>query len=77
MIQQDLLYGKEDKKWYIYGINLVSFHLYYPSNNLTESLFKYIKRFPQFIKEVEMLARYNNWLTEDQLILLTCANMFK
>ena len=41
-----------------------------------EKIFEYIKEFPQFIKEIEILARHNNWLNENQILLIKTMNVF-
>ena len=41
-----------------------------------EKLFEYIKEYPKYIKEIELLARHNNWLDEEQLFLLNTITTF-
>jgi hypothetical protein len=61
--------------YYVNGVHLRD--LYYFYQKTKRDIFIYIQVFPQLIKEVELLARHNNWLNEKELELLTCMDMFK
>jgi hypothetical protein len=67
--------------WYIYNKLLFSFAEYckgkISKNDHAKMLFRYISYFPQYIEEIKMIARHNQWLTEDQILLLEAINMFK
>ena len=62
----------EQTNYYVKGIYLLCFELYGK-----DKIFKYIQNFPQFIKEIEILARHNKWLTEEQIVLLNTISVFK
>jgi hypothetical protein len=61
-------------QWHIFGEELKHLNSYLtPKINL----FEYIKKYPQYIEYIELLARYNKWLSEKELELLACIDMFK
>jgi hypothetical protein len=65
-------------QWFIEDVYLGSFHFYYSNyKTFTESIFAYIKDYPKYINEIETLVRYNNWLTEEQILLLRALCMFR
>jgi hypothetical protein len=64
--------------WYIHDIFLGNFEEYYTSSGISQKLiFEYVQIYPEYIKEIELLARHNNWLNEKELELLNCADMFR
>jgi hypothetical protein len=67
-------------EWHVNGVYLYNWNNYYfhynDTNLFKESLFRYAQKHPQFIKEIELLSRHNNWLNEKELDMLTCVNMF-
>jgi hypothetical protein len=62
--------------WYVNGKLLHDFHNHYKTDSFQEWIFEYVKIWPHFTKEVELLARHNKWLNEDQINLLSCMDMF-
>jgi hypothetical protein len=64
----------ETEEYIVNGIFLKTFEKYY---SIKEKIFEYIQKYPKYIKEVELLARHNNWLNEKELELLACMDMFK
>ena len=66
-----------ERSYYVDGIFLQDFAEYYSLNTDSKKIFEYIKYFPQWIKQIEKIARYNNWLSEKELELLACMDMFQ
>ena len=66
--------------WYVLGtiIHYFNYHMAKKTKkkDIPNILFNYIRIYPEFIKEIELLARHNNWLSEDQLMLLTTISIF-
>jgi hypothetical protein len=62
--------------WFVYGKELCDFHPYFMRNNFSESLFDYVKKWPENISQVIILARHNSWLNEKEIELLACMSMF-
>jgi hypothetical protein len=62
--------------WFVYGKELCDFHPYFLRKNFPESLFDYVKEWPENISQVILLARHNSWLNEKEINLLTCMSMF-
>jgi antitoxin component YwqK of YwqJK toxin-antitoxin module len=51
-------------------------YCYYSQPQLQkQKIFEYLQIYPQYRKEVELLARHNNWLNKKELELLTCMDM--
>jgi hypothetical protein len=59
------------EEYWVNNIYLYNFEKYCPSK-----IFKYIKKYPHHLKEVEILARHNKWLNEKDLELLSCQDLF-
>jgi hypothetical protein len=65
--------------WYVYDQFLEGFDACFSKKNkknLSRAILRYVKNNPQYIKEVELICRYNNWLAEKELLLLNCQDMF-
>jgi antitoxin component YwqK of YwqJK toxin-antitoxin module len=60
--------------YYIDDLLLFEFENY---RNNTGKLFRYIEKYPNYIKQIERLARHNNWLTEEQLLILSGLSFFR
>jgi hypothetical protein len=64
-----------ENSWHINGVWLKYFESYIKDSK--QGIFEYIQRYPKYIKEVELICRYNNWLAEKELLLLTAIDLFK
>lgn len=58
--------------WHVHGKHLLDFEKYLHS---VESIFQYVKTYPQFINEIIIIAEHNHWLTEDQILLLKTTSL--
>jgi antitoxin component YwqK of YwqJK toxin-antitoxin module len=61
------------KLYFLNGRELPFFENY---DTLKDKIFEYIKFYPRYINEVEVLARHNNWLSEHDLLLLRTFCLF-
>lgn len=64
------------KEFWIEGEHLPDFENYYSSNMSAKTLFEYLKIHPNYIKEIIILARSNNWLTDETQLLFDTINLF-
>jgi hypothetical protein len=62
-----------EQNWRIFGKILPYFEEYNPS----KEIFEYARRYTYVIKEIEILARHNKWLNENQILLLHASEMFQ
>jgi hypothetical protein len=66
------------RQYYINGIGLFGFYeIVKYKKNRTTKIFDYAKKHPEFINEICLLAKHNNWLSEKELLLLTSMDMFR
>lgn len=58
-------------EWHVYGVHVERFEWTYNNGNITiDDLFEHIRIYPYSIKQIEMLARHNQWLTEEQIVAI-------
>jgi antitoxin component YwqK of YwqJK toxin-antitoxin module len=73
----EILYNEngtiESETFIVNNICLIEFKYYCTSK---ENIFEYVQKYPEYIKEIELLARHNHWLSEKELELLVCIDMF-
>jgi hypothetical protein len=64
--------------WYVNGKLLGRFNIHKKpkQESLSQYIFSYLNQHPEYINEIYILARHNNWLTNDQLALLNCMDIF-
>jgi hypothetical protein len=60
----------------VYWLNDIYLPLLTDYISSKNNLFLYIKKYPRYINEIEILARHNNWLSEKELDLLSCMSIF-
>jgi antitoxin component YwqK of YwqJK toxin-antitoxin module len=59
-----------------YYVNHIHVYGFRSKHIQKDKLFEYIHKYPDYIKEIEMLASHNHWLSEKELELLSCMDMF-
>jgi hypothetical protein len=74
--------------WYVNGIQLVKFDACFKairqlqsynssSAKIKKLIFDYAKEYPYTIKEIILLAKFNDWLNLKEIALLECMDLFK
>lgn len=66
----------EHTAWIVHNCHLYFFSNYFSEENIAENVFKYAINYPKHIAEIELLARHNKWLTEEEILLLKTINLF-
>jgi hypothetical protein len=72
-----IYYPNQYQLWYVNGKELCYFNDCVQSHNIKESIFRFVKEYPEHVFEIIILATHNKWLNEKELKLLTCLDMFK